>query len=256
MTNRGLRKIRMKQAAASFRNESGLTAFEAVRLKSLLLRKNVLTIFKSLEGDISGMAIKITDEEDISRFMLINDSCTIGRQHFTICHELYHLFVQENFTSQMCSTGMFSYKDPEEFNADWFASYFLLPEEGVLRMIPKGELNAKDKISLSTFLRIEQYFSCSRSVLRVRLEDLELISKGYSEQFKTEIIKNAVLHGYSPKIYRPGNRNETIGDYGELAYKLFDNEKISEMNFASLMADIGIDIFNETLNNGPSENPA
>ncbi len=246
----------MKQAAAALRNEWGLQAFEVIRLKSLLLQQNVLTVFKDLEGAVSGMAIKIVNADSVSRFMLINSSCTLGRQHFTICHELYHLFVQENFKSQMCTTGVFSQKDPEEFNADWFASYFLLPEEGVLRMVPEVELSGKDKISLSTLLRIEQYFSCSRSALLVRLEDLNLISKSYALQFKTSIIANARRHGYSDAIYRAGNKDEIIGNYGELAYKLFDAEKISEANYASLMTDIGIDIFDEKLYNDETENLA
>lgn len=34
-----------------------------------------------------------------------------------------------------------------------------------------------------------------------------------------------------------------LGNYGELAKSLFDNEQISEGHYSSLMYDIGIDIF-------------
>ena len=40
----------------------------------------------------------------------------------------------------------------------------------------------------------------------------------------------------------PGNKDLVLGDYGEIAKKLFDIEKISESHYAKMMMDIGIDI--------------
>ena len=36
-------------------------------------------------------------KQDDVKFMLINANHSIGKQNFSIAHELYHLFVQENF---------------------------------------------------------------------------------------------------------------------------------------------------------------
>ncbi len=55
--------------------------------------------------------------------MLINTTQSLGKQHFTIGHGLYHLFIQENFSSQTCQTGMFNKKEVEEYRADWFAAF-------------------------------------------------------------------------------------------------------------------------------------
>lgn len=239
-----LQKINIEQKARDFRNRNALTPSEPFRLKSLLLKLGVLIVFKPLEksSTISGMALKIAEGDVTKRFIFINSQYTLGRQHFTICHELYHLFIQENFSHQVCSVGVFDKKDKEEYNADCFASYFLLPREGILKMIPQEEKDKKNKITLSTILKIEQYFSSSRSALLIRLEEIGLINKDYAEQFKTNISREALLHGYQTTLYQPGNTNLIIGDYGDKAKRLFDNEKISESHFASLMMDIGIDI--------------
>ncbi len=242
-----IKKKAIEQKANELRNEWALTGFEPVRLKSLLMQLNVLTVFKPMGNYFSGMALRVKEEEEHedSRFMLINSHSTLGRQHFTICHELYHLFVQEEFSSVVCQTGKFDKKDVEEYNADWFAAYFLLPEAGILRLIPQSERQKKDKVSLASILRVEQYFSCSRAALLVRLEDIGLISKTYKEKFRNKVISGALQHGYSLSVYKPGNKDLVIGDYGELAKKLFDAEEISESHYASLMLDIGIDVLAE-----------
>ena len=237
-----IRKKNIESKANELRNKWGLTLFEPIRLKSLLMQLKVLTAFQSMSYEFSGMAIKIAGGNKFQRFILINSNSTLGRQHFTICHEIYHLFVQSEFFSMVCQTGRFDKKHPEEFNADWFAAYFLLPEAGIMRLIPEEESKKKDKISLATILRIEQYFSCSRAALLVRLEDIGLISKKYKEQFCSKVMSGALQHGYSLSVYKPGNDGLVIGDYGELARRLFDEEKISESHYASLMLDIGVDV--------------
>ena len=240
-----IRKKAIEQKANEARTSWGLTLFESIRLKSLLMQLNVLAVFQPMSYEFSGMAIKIADNKNFQRFMLINSNSTLGRQHFTICHELYHLFLQKDFFSMVCQTGRFNKKELEEFNADWFAAYFLLPEEGIMRLIPELEKQKKDKISLATILRIEQYFSCSRAALLVRLEDIGLISKSYREQFRSKVMSSALQHGYSLSVYKPGNHNLVIGDYGEIARRLYDNEEISESHYASLMLDIGVDVLAE-----------
>ena len=63
------------------------------------------------------------------------------------------------------------------------------------------------------------------------------------EKFSQDIIESAVKLGYPDLLYKPGNNQLIIGDYGVLANELFQNDKISESHYASLMNDIGIDIY-------------
>lgn len=234
--------------ASKFRAKNGYSNTESIHLKSLLHKLGVIAVFRPLEMDISGMAIKVGNS---NRFMLINTARTVGHQHFTICHELYHLFIQENFQYQVCSTGIFNKKDKEEFNADSFASKFLMPEEGVISLIPDSEL-ANKKISLATVLRIEQYFSCSRTALLYRLHELGLLKKQQLEDYKQDVRKSAMDHGYSLKLYERDFQEEVIGDYGGLARKLFEEGSISESHYYSLLEDLGID-FSKIIKNGNEE---
>lgn len=230
----------IEKKANDFRNINGLGNEDGIRLKSLLYRLNVLTVFKPLSSNLSGMAIKVKNGNgDIKRFILINSNKTLGHQHFSICHELYHLFIQDNFTSMVCSTGEFRKGDKEEYNADIFAANLLLPELGIKTLIPDNELS-KDKVTLKTILILEQYFSCSRSALLYRLKNLGIISERYAEPFYSNVKKGAVEYGYTTDLYNEGNHNQVIGDYGTIARELYESEKISESHYFSLLLDLGM----------------
>jgi Zn-dependent peptidase ImmA (M78 family) len=225
--------------AQKFRAENGLNNADAIRLKSLLQKLQVITIFSPLSDDFSGMALKANEN---NRFLLVNSNQSPGKQHFTICHELYHLFIQANFKSQICQTGKYDKRaDINEYNADIFASYLLLPHDGVLQIIPKEEIQQK-KISLKTILFIEHFYACSRRALLYRLKKLKLISENEYASYSTEVKKGALLNGYSTELYTSGNHQTVIGNYGIMAKQLFDNDKISESHYYSLLTDIGIDI--------------
>lgn len=228
------------KAAAKFREKNGFGLTEPIRIKSLLLKLEILTIFRRLNLNFSGMAVKA----DNMRFMLVNSNHSIGRQHFTILHEIYHLFVQKDFNSLVCQTGVFDKKNKNEYAADIFAANVLMPDQGILARIPDNELR-KNKISLSTILEIEQYYSCSRTALLVKLINLGLIDLEKYEHLKENVIKTAKLYGYDSSLYTHGNHELVIGDYGSKAKNLYDHEIISESHFASLMHDIVIDIDSE-----------
>lgn len=234
--------INLELLADRFREQNGLNDKEAIRIKSILQKNNILTIFLPLSSEFSGMAVKIGDHGKEKRFIMVNSNHTIGRQHFTICHELYHLYFQKDFTSAKSNSGKFDSKgDPEEFNADVFASFLLLPTKGVLQLIPEPE-RPKNKITLKTVLAIEHYYSCSRNALLIRLKRMGLIDENLRSKYTVDKIKNAVLHGYNPDLYQPGNKGSIIGDYGTLARDLFDKGIISESSYFSLLEDLGLDL--------------
>jgi hypothetical protein len=74
---------------------------------------------------------------------------------------------------------------------------------------------------------------------------LDLLDTKTLEYFKTfKATETAQQYGYDTSLYKEGNHNIIVGDYGEKAKMLFDIEKISEGHYLELMQQIGIDITN------------
>ena len=230
----------INKKAIDFRLKNNEKKLSPVDCYKLLEKLGVLTVFLpgGTESSISGMALKAGEH----RFMMINSDMPLGRQHFTICHELYHLFEQENFVTETCSLDSFNKKDKNEYDADLFAMYLMLPEDSILSRIPDDEFE-KSKISISTLLTIERDLQCSHLALLYRLFNLKIINKETFEKLKKiKLIDEANKLGFDTKLYSKGNENRVIGNYQALAQQAFDDEKISESHYISLLQDIFIDL--------------
>lgn len=223
-------EIIIKKSVAKFRDDSDLTQSEPVITHALLLKLNILTLFRPLSETFSGMAIKAGNE----KFILVNSNHSVGRQNFTIGHELYHLFVQDDFESHVCSTGIFNKTNGTEYLADLFSSNLLMPESGILEVIPREEL-ALNKISLGTLLKAEQLFNVSHQAMLFRFRELGLVNNNFIEAYKSDITGTAKRYGFDTTLYKPANKDLMIGDYGVLANRLFETGKISESHLAELM---------------------
>lgn len=236
----------ISEKASTFRTENGYGPTDPILLNSLLLKKNILTLFKPLSGKFSGMAIKASEN---LHFILVNQNHTLGKQHFTIGHEIYHLYIQENFTSQRCNAGLFDkQEDEEEKKADLFAACLLMPESGIIQLIPNAERQKKNLISNETIFRIQQYYGLSVNAVIYRLCKMEYIDSSYFDKYKSGKITIAKNLGFDDKLYKPGNYFKVIGDYGPLVNTLYQNRKISESYYLELLNAINIDPFS------PAEN--
>lgn len=224
----------VENQVSKFRQHVGISDTEAVNLKSLLLKLNVLTFYRPLSDTFSGMSLRSGER----RFMMINSNNPRGRQHFTIAHELYHLFIEDNPHPHIC--WLDGKKDEAEQRADAFARLFLMPANGVKQLIPDVELMSGN-ISLATILKIEHYFSVSHQAAVNRLCDLRLITKEQrAGLLQLSIRQTARSYGFNTELYEPGNANLVIGDFGEKAKRLFDEGKISEGHYLELLHKIGI----------------
>lgn len=229
--------------AIRFREKLGLGSCDPVPIYEILSELNVLTNFRPLSRNFSGMALKTNDK---LKMILVNSNQTLGRQHFTVGHELYHLFIQEEFSFMICNVGRFDKKDKEEYNADVFSSFFLMPKAGILNLIPESELARGGEISLPTIVKLEQFFGVSRSALLVRLDKMGLIDyQTYKQRYKDGIKKSANQLGYPTHLYESESPYHVIGDYGAISKRLFEEGGISESHYYTLMNDIGIDIDQE-----------
>lgn len=228
--------------AEQFREQHGLGQFSPINFHQFLLNTNIITVFKPLSDDFSGMSIRYLDSY---RFMLINSNQILSRQHFTIAHELYHLFIQKEFSSYNCTPNKSDYSSqPEEFKADIFASNLLLPQNGFLGLIPDHEKQKKNRITRETIFRIHQYFGVSVKAVIMRLRDFDLVDSYYFDDYSSNLKNTAINLGYSAKLYKGTGKSFVIGDYASLARKLYESQKISESHYLELVNAIGIDPYN------------
>ncbi|MCK4796805.1 MAG: ImmA/IrrE family metallo-endopeptidase [Spirochaetes bacterium] len=225
-------KLELKYKSQEFRNKNGLGMKDPLVFKAILNKLNILTVFKPLTDDISGMVGQLKE----LKFMLINSNHPLGRQNFTIAHELYHLYYDKNFSNTIVdytnnNTG-------DEKKANIFASCLILPD-GLIDLIPNKE-KSKNKITIPTLIKIEQYYQCSRSALLIRLQNMNIVNKEYTSNLKSNVINQAKLLGYDISLYNKGNDNIIIGDYLSIAKNLYDNDIISESNYIDYLIDIGV----------------
>lgn len=218
--------------ARKFRSDIDYSLSEPIIVKTLLTKLRVLTMFRPLSASAYGLSTRSVDKKD--KFILVNSESSIGRQHFTIAHELYHLFIDENPRPHICMKD--GKKDKTEIMADAFASALLMPHEGLLKAIPKEELAGRC-ISLATIFSLEQYFRVSHQSLLFRLKRLGYLSEDKLQTFLNVIIKEiAPQYGiFDLSLYDKGNENVILSDYGFRAKSLYDREKISESHYNQLM---------------------
>ena len=164
--------------------------------------------------------------------MLVSSNSTVGRQHFTIGHELYHLYFDENPQPHMCEAEG---KAPAEQSADIFASNLLLPRVGLLAMLPEEYPSAK-KLDLATVVKMEQRFQVSRQALLFRLKRLGIIDESQLQTLLMAPTRDAAQRrGYDVALYENGNEGLVIGDYSSLATDLFEKGRISEGHYNELI---------------------
>lgn len=232
-------KREIEEKAITFRNKNGYGITEPIVLSSLLLKQNIITVFKPLPGDFAGMAIKAAED---TLFIMINQNHTIGKQNFTIGHELYHVCIQEIFASSNCNTGLFELQsDTEEQKADFFAACLLLPRSGIFQLVPVDEGQKKNNLSIETIFKIQQYYGLSINAVIYRLVELDYVDKSYFDILVTGKKSIAIKLGYDTVLFEPGNFNKIIGDYGTIVNKLYENQKLSESVYLEFMNDINVD---------------
>lgn len=228
-------------AAVEFRRRFDLGQADPIRIDSLLNKLDLLTVLAEMSENFSGMAARFGNEG----FLLINCNLPKGRQIFTICHELYHLFVQDEFEFEVITdTRNGGKKSEQEKLADAFAAELLMPEKGIQELLLKQNYLGK-KIELDHVIKLEQYFQVSRQSMVYRLINLDFIHKNENLELKyfSNVKESAEKRGYDASLYEPTKPRVISSDYFDKAQHLYQKEKIGLTDYAQLLNDIGIDLF-------------
>lgn len=231
-------KLSIEQAesfAARMRTMLYVSAAEPLNMKTVVRQLNILTLYRPLSEQLWGLSLKTSN--GANKFMLVNSNTSKGSQHFTIAHELYHLYFESNPEPHFCRSDYET--SPSERSANMFATALLMPRGGLTNNIPDEELRS-GIISIDTAIRLEYLFGVSHKTLVYRLKELHLASQScVNDLLSVSIKREAWSRGYDNSLYNSGNTGVIIGNYGSMAKKLFDDEQISEGHYWELLNLIG-----------------
>ncbi|WP_249028979.1 ImmA/IrrE family metallo-endopeptidase [Tannockella kyphosi] len=192
----------------------------------------ITIIYYPLSSRISGMCTKTEDYILIG----INSETSLGRQRFSLAHELYHVLFEEGLKNVVCDMKLKGEKNDSEKEADMFASYLLMPYDA-LRQYQDGVR----EWTIEEIIRAEQFFQISHTAMLLRLCTENYISYGDYDKFSNiGITREAMKLGYEPDLYMKSPNNKkyfTTGEYIRIVEEIAQKELVSNGKRAELLLD-------------------
>lgn len=203
--------------------------------------KHFTMVFYPMGDRLSGMCVKGTG----STVIAINSAMSVGRQHFSMAHELFHVYFDTSLSTAICSRKIGVGSDIER-EADQFASYFLMPPDALTGKIQQIKQKADDRLTVGNVVELEQYFWVSRQAMLFRLLEENELTSQEAEPMRRGVINSARNLGYDDSLYKPlplEKQHATYGYYIQQAEEslkegLISNGKYEELLLEAFRSDL------------------
>ena len=230
--------------AAMLRKELGEDSGSPINIFALAQRIDGLTIvYYPMSDKLSGMCIK---GQKCNAIIAINSNMTLGRQRYSLAHEFYHLYYDDNMVS-ICAKKIGNGKDTEK-SADMFASYFLMPDAALETMAGNmAKRNVDQHLSIDDVIRIEQYFGVSHQAVMYRLSHCTYMDQNnFDEYMTTSVRRKAESLGLPGDLYLPSPETKRYMTYGNyinqaeqaIAKGLISMGKYEELLLSAFRSDL------------------
>ncbi len=188
-----MQRNEIEQCANAVLTRYGVTAAPYTQIKAICDGEHIKIKKTAFSRSMDG-AFSVIDGEKI---IFYNSNKVIGRQNFTKAHELGHYFLEhplENGSMICCNSGISEGNQGSlpriETEANYFATYFLMPKDYVLAEYAKIAYFANVNPNRTRYIDRQQHnikawtiisnaltgrFGVSKEALRYRLEELRLI---------------------------------------------------------------------------------
>lgn len=204
--------------------EDGYVPIDIFAIVNGWKEKKITIVRYPLSKRISGMCTKVDDDIIIC----LNSATSVGRQRFTLAHELYHIFYEEISGRVICDMSMGDDKSDSEREADMFAGYLLMPYDALFQYSNKFF----SKWSLDRVIDAEQFFQISHMAMIFRLEKDRFVDSRTADSYKNVTVsREAARLGYGKELYLPqpeGKKYFTTGEYVRKIEHLTEKDKISD----------------------------
>lgn len=225
-----------KNRANDVRNRLGLGDEPISNIFKILENEGIFLFKRPIQSNIS--AIFLRSQKD--HLVILNTNKTLGHQIFSCAHELSHFLYDQHIMGGVCIVNKTARDIEIEQLADYFASNFLMPEDGILKHIIRRTGGIR-KIDTSDIIFLQQYYNVSLAAMLFRLFTLGHLTQEKYEYFKEtiRIKRDAALFGYSTGLYEKDQSISYSQNYIEMAMRAFTNDEISERKLEKLLQDIG-----------------
>ena len=217
-------RIAAEKILQSIKEKNGKIIYPIDPFK-ILKEKNVIITFSDFDK-LEGLLLFDKEKESV---VSINLNRPVTRQRFTAAHELGHIMLHAEIKGENFLCPIFGTKSPVEREADEFASYLLMPNNELNKLIDKYQ-DENGNVNLDDCLLIAEYFgvsfeSCVKTI-RFRLNrfvhqldntELNKIIKKYKPQLKRkQLLKktndlNLLMNSISYSCFSIPNVNEIVG---------------------------------------------
>lgn len=191
----------------------------------ILKTNNVIITFSDFDK-LEGLLLFDKQKESI---VSINLNRPITRQRFTAAHELGHIMLHTEVKGENFLCPIFGQKSPVEREADDFASYLLMPNDELNKLVDKyqddnGEVDFDDCLLIAEFFGVS-FESCVKTIrfrlnrLSQKFDNNELdrnIRKYKPQKRRRELLEktndlNLLMNSISYSAFSIPNINEIIG---------------------------------------------
>lgn len=226
-------KIDLSNKAYRVRKYLGVDGQSPLDIFKLVQGIDDLTlVFYPLGKNISGVCYNGAS----SRVIAVNSRMSMGRQRFSLAHELYHLYFDEAKESQFSRMAIGA-GDAIERCADQFASYLLMPPAALSESL---DAIKADRPGVENVIRLEQYYGLSHKAMLYRLVSDGVLTAQEAAAMETGVMGLAARLGYDTSLYRPAPEKKermVLGRYLALSEKLLEEECISHGKYEELLLD-------------------
>ena len=131
-----------------------------------------------MDDKVSGMIIvgdKNLKDFDTDKVIVVNSNHAATRKRFTVAHELGHYILKNRPQKCYAHRDSSEVYNPEEKDANSFASALLMPEEDVKKFANSFFDNTFGDADLMIIPKVARRYNVSESAAEVRLKKLEII---------------------------------------------------------------------------------
>ena len=229
-----INKLELCTKALSLRKRFGEDGSSPIDIFSLAHTISKLTtIFYPMGDNISGICIKNSGFPIIA----INSSMSVGRQRFSMAHELFHLYYDDSLETTICAKKIGGGNEIEK-SADQFASYFIMPPSSLNDEIIELKSKSNNTLSIKQIVKLEQHFQISRQAMLFRLVDEKHLTSKDADKYRKDVINSALKLGFDDALYRPlaeDKQYATYGYYIQQVEALKENDLISTGKYEELL---------------------